>query len=80
MRNAFATFADASSYATVQAAYGSGGMGYRAPQILNQRPPEIDSSVGAAVRETGLTQERLLENMVEETKRTREVLESLGVI
>lgn len=80
MANKLAEFGDASSYATVQAAYGSGGMGYRAPQILNQRPPEIDSSVGAAVRETGLTQERLLENMVEETKRTREILESLGVI
>lgn len=80
MKNAFATFADASSYSTVQAAFGSGGMNYRAPQIKYERPPEIDSSVGAAVRETGMTQERLLENMVEETKRTREILENLGVM
>lgn len=80
MKNAFATFADASSYANVQAAFGSGGMNYRAPQIKYERPPEMDHSVGAAVRETALNQAQITEKLFEETKRTREILENLGVM
>lgn len=80
MRNAFATFADASSYATVQAAYGSGGMNYRPPNVKVQAPVEMDHSIGPELIQTGERQVNLMENFVNQQKRTMEILENIGAI